>query len=123
MSLTRRNDIFSDFFGNASYFEPRANVSQGKSGIALEIELPGFSRSDINIETSSGTLTVSASRPDTRQDYTRREFGTATVKRSWSLPRTIDADRIEATYDSGILTLDLPYKSGTAEQHRKIEIR
>lgn len=122
MSLIRRSDVFSDFFGNSNYFEPRANVAQGKTGVTLEVELPGFSRSDINIETSGSTLTVAATRSDAKQEYTRQEFGTTTTKRSWSIPRSIDVDRIEASYDAGVLTLTLPYKTGSSEQHRKIEI-
>ena len=122
MSLTRRNDIFNEFFGNSNYYEPRTNISQSKTGITLEIELPGFSRSDINIETANNTLTIRGSRSDKQQEYTRREFGASSTKRSWALPQSIELDRIEAAYDAGILTLELPYKTGSAVQHRKIEI-
>lgn len=125
MSLVRSTDFFSDFVNNmnSTNYEPRANVYQTKNGMTLEIELPGFSRSDIDIDAANGTLSVTAKRSDTKHEYTRREFGATSVKRSWVIPRSIDSERIEASYDAGILTLDLPYKSGTSESRRKIEIR
>ena len=127
MSLIRRNDIFNDLFNfglaNGAQFEPRANVSSSKTGILVEVELPGYSKSDINVDAKNGILTVTANRGDLKREYHQREFGQASVRRSWSMPRTIDLERVEATYDSGILSIDLPYRSETAENQRKIEIR
>lgn len=123
MSLIHHSDIFGDFFNKVNYYEPRANVFHTKAGMTLEIELPGYSRSDINIEAVNGNLTVSASRAESKNEYTRREFGTESTRRSWVIPRTVDPDRIEATYEAGILSLELPYKSGTNDSRRKIEIR
>lgn len=127
MSLIRRNDIFNDLFSfglaGGPQFEPRANVSATKSGVLVEVELPGYSKSDINVDAKNGVLTISATRGESKREYHQREFGQATVKRSWSMPRTIDLDRVEASYEAGILAVELPYRSETAENQRKIEIR
>jgi HSP20 family protein len=66
---------------------------------------------------------VTATRGDVKREYHQREFGQASVRRSWSMPRSIDLDRVDATYDSGILSIDLPYRTETSENQRKIEIR
>lgn len=127
MSLIRRNDIFNDLFGfgitPGSNYEPRANVSSSKTGILVEVELPGYSKSDINVDAKNGILTVTANRSDVKREYHQHEFGQASVRRAWSMPRTIDLDRVDATYDAGILSIDLPYRSETTENQRKIEIR
>jgi HSP20 family protein len=127
MSLTRRNDIFNDLFnfGIASgpNLEPRANISTGKSGILVEVELPGYSKSDIGVDAKNGMLTITASRSDIKREYHQREFGHASVQRSWSIPRSVDLDRINATYEAGILSVDLPYRVEASETQRKIEIR
>jgi HSP20 family protein len=68
-------------------------------------------------------LTITASRSDIKREYHQREFGHASVQRSWSIPRSVDLDRINATYEAGILSVDLPYRVEASETQRKIEIR
>ena len=126
MSLTHKNDIFNDVFNNtfiAQYSTPRANITRQKNGLLLEVELPGFSRSDISLDARNGVLTVTTTRTADDREYERREFGSNPTKRSWTLPREVDPERIDATYEAGILSIDIPYRSGTSDNHRKIEIR
>lgn len=126
-SISRRNDFFTDSIFNPFYgtnIEPRANVARSKTSVTVEVELPGFSRSDIAVETRGGTLTVTATRGTNKNEYERQEFGsTTTLRRAWSLPREISQDSIDASYDAGILTITLPFKNESAENQRKIEIR
>ena len=127
MSLSRRNDIFNDLFNfsttGGTQYEPRANISTSKSGILVEVELPGYSKSDINVDAKNGVLAVTATRNDTKREYHHKEFGQATIRRSWTIPRSIDLDRVEAAYEAGILTVELPYRVEASEAPRKIEIR
>jgi len=122
-----RNDIFNDLFSFGlsaeAQFEPRANVSSSKTGILVEVEIPGYSKSDINVDAKNGILTVTAKRGDIKREYHKHEFGQASVRRSWSMPRTIDLDRVDATYEAGILSIVLPNRAETTENQRKIEIR
>jgi len=122
-----RNDIFNDLFSFGlaaeAQFEPRANVSSSKTGILVEVEIPGYSKSDINVDAKNGILTVTAKRGDIKREYHKHEFGQASVRRSWSMPRTIDLDRVDATYEAGILSIELPYRAESTENQRKIEIR
>jgi HSP20 family protein len=125
-SILRRNDFFGDSifnaFGNVAY-EPRANVSRTKTGLLLEVELPGFSRSEISVEARNGTLNIGAERSAGKTEYERQEFGTPVLKRTWSLPRGVNLDNIDATYEAGILSVTIPYKTETTDSQRKIEIR
>ena len=125
-SILRRNDFFGDSifnsFGNVTY-EPRANVSRSKTGLTLDVELPGFSRSEITVEARNGTLSIGASRSAGKTEYERQEFGTSILRRSWALPRDVNLDTIDATYEAGILTVAIPYKTETTDSQRKIEIR
>jgi len=127
MSLSRRNDIFNDLFNfsatSEAQLEPRANISTSKSGILVEVELPGYSKSDINVDAKNGVLAITATRSDIKREYHHREFGQATVRRSWTIPRAIDLDRVEASYEAGILAVELPYRVEATEAPRKIEIR
>jgi HSP20 family protein len=125
-SILRRNDFFGDSIFNAisnAAYEPRANVSRSKTGITLEVELPGFSRSEISVEARNGTLNIGAVRSAGKTEYERQEFGTSNLRRTWALPRDVNLDNIDATYEAGILTVSIPYKTETADSQRKIEIR
>jgi len=126
MSLSFKNDLLNDkllnMMFNSNALEPRANVSNTAAGFNLEIELPGFKKSEIQVETKNGLLTVTANRAS-KTTYVSQEFGNSMLKRSWHLPKTVNVDAVDASYDSGVLSLTLPYKAIENRLERKIEIR
>lgn len=109
----------------ASY-TPRANVTKTDKFIKIEVEVPGFSRSDIRVETKGKTLTVTArkesEKANDKQTYVTHEFNSTSLARSWSLSNSINAENIEAAYEAGILTLTLPYRTESIVEARRIEI-
>jgi HSP20 family protein len=101
----------------------RANILSNDKGMTIELEAPGFSRSDITVETKGSTLTVTAKRTDAPEEkYRIQEFNAHHLTRSWTLPKSIDVDKIVAAYDAGILTLTMPYRSDSVFETRRIEI-
>ncbi len=117
----------TDNYGQVNYDSPRANIIKTDKQVRIDLEVPGFSRSDITVETKGNVLTVSARKDDAKmsdkQMTITREFNTTMLTRSWSLPKTINAENIEAEYEAGILTLTLPYHTGAVLEPRRIEIR
>ena len=121
-SISSLNDILTAANYN-THSMPRANIMNNEKGMSIELEVPGFSRSDINVETKGSTLTVTAKRSDSQNEKHRvREFNTQYLTRSWTLPKSIDVDKIVAAYDAGILTLTMPYRSDAVHEERRIEI-
>lgn len=114
-------------YNRGNYDTPRANVTKTDKQARIEIEVPGFSRSDIAVETKGNVLTVTArkdaEKSSDKQTTVLREFNTTMLTRSWSLPKVINAENIEAEYEAGILTLTLPYHTGAVHEPRRIEIR
>lgn len=101
----------------------RANILSNDKGMTIELEAPGFSRSDITVESKGSTLTVTAKRSDAPEEkYRIQEFNTRSLTRSWTLPKSIDVDKIVAAYDAGILTLTMPYRADSVFETRRIEI-
>ncbi len=101
----------------------RANILTDDKSMTIELEAPGFSRSDIAVEIKGSNLTVTAKRSDaTEAKYQTQEFNTRYLTRSWTLPKSIDADKIVAAYDTGILTLTMPYRTDSVFEARRIEI-
>jgi HSP20 family protein len=104
---------------------PRTDLVEAEDAYRLHLDLPGMAREDLTINFEEGTLTVSGERrPDRTQegdDIVRVERPHGHFFRSFSLPRTVTPDAIEAAYENGVLTIRVP----KAERHRSrsIEIK
>ncbi|MDT7829783.1 Hsp20/alpha crystallin family protein [Pricia sp. S334] len=127
MSIARRNnlvfpslmnEIFKpDWFGgmdSAAASVPAVNIKENEKDFELELVVPGRKKSDFNIEVDKDVLSISSEvkKEDEvkEENYTRREFGFSSFKRAFTLPETIDGDKIEADYKDGILKFVLPKK-------------
>ncbi|PPK65154.1 Hsp20/alpha crystallin family protein [Actinokineospora auranticolor] len=78
----------------------------------VRAELPGLDpEEDIAVTVQGDTLTITAQRVERRREHGRSEFHYGSFARSVALPRGASVDRVEATYDKGILTLTVPVKT------------
>jgi HSP20 family protein len=103
---------------------PAVNIEEEKESFKVTLAAPGFQRGDFTIEIDNGVLTVSSKKEEheeheERGKYTRREFRYHTFKRSFTLPKAVDVEKIEARYTDGILSIRLPKK----EEEKKQAIR
>ncbi|KAA3620718.1 MAG: Hsp20/alpha crystallin family protein [Flavobacterium sp.] len=106
---------------------PMVNISELDDAYQVEMAVPGMKKSDFHIEIDNQVLSISSevenSEETNDENYTRREFGYASFKRSFSLPETVEEDKIKANYVDGILKLELPKKEEAKRQPpRKINI-
>lgn len=78
----------------------------------VSVDLPGYARDDIDIRFAAGSLQLAADREtdeaDEGVDYLRRERRRKSVNRRVSLPDAVDEDAATATYDAGVLSVELP---------------
>ncbi len=109
------NEIFNatPFWTNINTdFAPRVNITENDNRIKLEFELPGMERNDIKVTVKDGLLTVSGERKEEKKDekenYVRNEIYSGQFSRSFTLPETVEVDKISADYKNGLLTLSLP---------------
>jgi HSP20 family protein len=125
MSFTGWNDPFDIFFTTRNAVEPQTNVGHNGKEIVLQVALPGFSRSDIDVEVNNGRLMIraKAQKQNDEYEYTTRDIRLTDYSRNWSLPKTVNTEAVEAAYDAGILTVRIPYNQNTRETVRKIELR
>ncbi|TSA28983.1 MAG: Hsp20/alpha crystallin family protein [Bacteroidetes bacterium] len=126
-------DIVSNFFDNdyADFFgkracDPSANIIEKQEGFELEIAAPGLSKDDFKINLENSVLTISSEMEDEKREegknYTRKEFYYGSFSRSFTLPKSVDIEKIKADYKEGILRIDLP-KRAEAKLEAKKEIR
>jgi len=119
------NDL-GDFFGKR-FSDPAANIIEQNEAFYLEIAAPGMQKDDFKINLENNILTVSAELDDAKREegrnYTRKEFYYGSFSRSFTLPKTIDLDRIKAEYLNGILKIALPKKDeARVELKKEIQI-
>lgn len=103
---------------------PAANLVETDDAYEVTLELPGFDRSDLEVTVDQGVLTLSGRRTaDHEQEgrtYHLRERVTGRFRRAFSLPNSVSADDVSATYEQGVLRVHLP-KQPEAKT-RKIEV-
>jgi len=122
----RLDDLFSS--NNLAAFTPAVNVVEHGDGFRIEVAAPGLKKEDFKLNLNHNNLTVSASREETNEakqeeKYMRREFSYTTFQRTFTLPTSIDADNIQASYTDGVLKVELPKRQeAKVKPARQIEI-
>jgi HSP20 family protein len=84
-----------------------SNISEQENGFTIEMALPGYDKEDIHIRIEDNVLTIKAEQEHDKEGYTYREFDYRKVNRSFKLSKAIDKDKISASMQHGILTIQL----------------
>ena len=99
---------------NHGVSSPKVNVIETDESYTLKMAIPGFTKSDfvIDLENEHLSISMDLKENDKKEDlnYTRKEFGYGSFKRSFVLPDTVEGEKIEASYKEGILGLTIPKK-------------
>jgi len=105
--------VFTSNF-NTGITLPKVNIKETANDFAVEMAVPGLKKSDFQIDIDNQVLSIST---ETKEDnehkeenYTRREFCYSSFKRTFTLPESVNADKINASYNEGILSILLPKK-------------
>ncbi len=100
--------------GESMGWTPACDIFEDEEGVALRFELAGVEPKDVDIRFENGVLTLRGERKlekeEKRDSYHRIELGYGTFTRSFSLPSTVDAEKIRAEAKNGILSVTLPKK-------------
>ena len=144
MSLIKRSDWpllrdgnwLSDFFDNDRFFDsnwlrttvPAVNVKEQDRFFEIELAAPGLSKKDFNVTAENGILTISSEKKEEQEkkekDYTRKEFSYSSFSRSFMLPEQVNEGDIKASYEDGVLKLQLAKKAITQPRaQRAIEVK
>ena len=104
----------SNLVSNTGLSLPKVNIKDTADAFLIEMAVPGFKKSDFNIDLDNEVLSISTETKEENEqkedNYTRREFGYASFKRTFNLPETVDDEKINANYKEGILSILLPKK-------------
>lgn len=93
---------------------PAVNILEDKDQYEVSLAAPGLKKSNFNIGIEGNILTISSVKEEKMEEkkdaYTRKEYNYTSFRRSFTLPEDVMQDKIEATYEDGVLKLALPKK-------------
>lgn len=105
---------------------PPVDVMESEKMYEIMAEMPGMDEKNIEVKVADGTLIIKGEkqekREETGKEYYLRERNFGSFERSFTVPETIDTDKIEASFKSGVLTLILPKKPEAQKPAKKIEV-
>ena len=103
------------------------NIKETEENYLLEVIAPGMDKNDFKVNLDKNILTISAGKKnevkDEREKQIRREYSYRSFKRSFTLDEKIEAEKIEAKYVNGVLTLNLPKKAEVKVSAKEISIQ
>ncbi len=120
-------DFLADFFDSSvNKTIPEVNVKENAENFKIEVAAPGLAKNDFKIEINNNVLTISsekeAKNEEENEKFIRREFSYSSFQRSFSLPESVNQEKIKATHKDGILFVEIP-KREEAKEKPKREIK
>ncbi len=108
-------------------FVPAVNTREADDAYYLEVDLPGVKKENISIDVEDNALRISGERKLQEErkdeDFYRVESVYGKFERVFSLPEDVDADKIEAEMEDGVLQIKIPKKQTIENAPKKIEIK
>ncbi len=126
--------VLNDFYGRRGEEDvmrrgswmPPVDIMQKGHDIVLKAELPDMKREDIDIRVENNTLTISGDKKFDQEvkeeDYHRIERTYGRFSRSFSLPATIDTEKVAAEYKNGVLTIRLPMREEAKPKQIEVKV-
>lgn len=133
-ALAKRSNFISEFFNSPSLWPsdfvpssvPAANIYETPESYVLELNAPGRNKEDFQVSIDKDILTVSYEKNEEKvseeRSVVRREYSFNSFKRTFSLDEKIDAEKINARYENGVLKIELPKKEHLKAEPRQISI-
>jgi HSP20 family protein len=129
----RMNRLFRETQGNSqdetltnSSFAPAVDVYEDEHNVTLKIEVPGIDEKDIDVRIENNTLTVHGERKiekeEKEENYRRVERQYGSFTRTFNLPPSVDAEKVQADYDKGVLNITLPKKAEAKPKQIKVNV-
>ena len=108
-------------------WSPAVDIFETEDELVLKADVPEVELKDIDVHVENQTLTLSGERKfakeDTSKGYHRIERGYGQFTRSFTVPQTVDTEKVAAEYHNGVLTVKLPKKAAAKPRQVKIDVK
>ena len=128
----RMNSIFQEFnrgdgdVMSTAAFVPPVDVYEDEHNVTLKIEVPGIDEKDIDVRIENNVLTVHGERKfekeEKEENYRRIERQYGSFTRSFTLPNTVDSEKVNANYEKGVLKIALAKKAEAKPKQIKVNV-
>lgn len=111
------------------FLTPKVDVVETETGLEMTADLPGIDRKDIELDVTDGVLTLMAKREEAKEEKDEKkkfhlvERTSGTYLRRFPLPFEPAEDKVEATFDKGVLKVVVPRTPESATPVKKIEVK
>ncbi|MGA7328465.1 MAG: Hsp20/alpha crystallin family protein [Rhodomicrobium sp.] len=112
---------------SSSAWSPSVDIGEKDGMFEVTADLPGLDEKNIDVKLSDGILTVKGTREESKEEkkkgyyVSERQFGS--FERTFQVPESVDADKIDAHFKNGVLTISLPKKPEALKAEKKISIK
>lgn len=117
----------NDAYTQDAAWAPRVDVHETDNEVVLDVELPGIDRNDVKVEVKNGLLTISGERKFEKKakekGYQSIERRYGKFERAFGLADSVDAEKITAAYQNGVLTLTVPKAEKAKPREIAIEVK
>ncbi len=137
--LLRLQDEFNKFFEDqlakrvgseelaSSSWIPPVDIYEDENNIVIKADLPGMDQKDIEVKVENNTLIIKGEKKfedeEKKDNYHRIERFYGTFQRAFTLPDTVDVEKIKAAYKNGVLEITIPKKPETKPKQIKVEVK
>jgi len=130
----RMNRLFRESYGpegreeslTSTTFAPPVDVYEDEHNVSLKIEVPGIDEKDIDLRIENNVLTVHGERKlekeEKEENFRRVERQYGSFTRTFTLPNTVDSEKVSANYEKGILKVTLPKKAEAKPKQIKVNV-
>ena len=130
----RMNRLFRESYGpegreeslTSTTFAPPVDVYEDEHNVTLKIEVPGVDEKDIDVRVENNVLTVHGERKfekeEKEENFRRVERQYGSFTRTFTLPNTVDSEKVSANYEKGILKIALPKKAEAKPKQIKVNV-
>lgn len=118
-------DMMQNFFEDQTGISmPAVNVVETNDNFRIDVAAPGLDKKDFKINLDNNVLTISSEKEEQHESqeegkYMRREFSYSSFNRSFSLPTSVEAEKIKANHKDGILSIVIPKREEAKQKPPK----
>ncbi len=124
--------VFDTFFNDnlgrqAGSSKVATNISEDDKGYYLELAIPGFSKENVSINIEEDLLKIKGEKPQAKEQegkkYSRKDFSMQQFEKSYRLPEQVEAEKINASFSDGILSIEMPKKEPAKPVSIQIDVK
>ena len=116
-------DDMADYGFRTPYAAPNVDVKENKDSYTVEMDLPGRTEKDVDLELDHNVLTISSTKTENVEEEKKdkkdegktkwliKERRTSSFSRRFTLPDDVDAEHVQATFKNGVLNVNIPRKA------------